>query len=79
MIRAKKVEKLLVEECEVFSKNENDIGCIKSLKLKLNFKDDTLVSQPYCKIPKQLYNEQKQYLEDLLTNQWIKKILFLLR
>ena len=35
-------EKLLVEECEVFSKDENDIGFIENLKLKLNFKDDTV-------------------------------------
>ena len=30
-----KIEKPLVEECEVFSKNENGIGRIESLKLKL--------------------------------------------
>ena len=68
----KKVEKHLIEQCKVFLKDENDIGCIESLKLKLNFKDNTHVSQPYCKI-KQLYNELKQYLEDLLTNQGAKK------
>ena len=35
-------EKLLVEECEVFSKDKNDNGFIENLKLKLNFKDDTV-------------------------------------
>ena len=69
----KKVEKFLVEECEVFSKDENDMGCTESLKLKSNFKDDSSFSQPYCKIPKQLYNELKQYLENLLIKQWIKQ------
>ena len=49
------------------------MGCTESLKLKSNFKDDSSVSQPYCKIPKQLYNELKQYLENLLTKQWIKQ------
>ena len=48
----KKVEKCLVEEYEEFSKNENNIACIESLKLKLNFKDDNPVSQPYFKVPK---------------------------
>ena len=43
----KKVDKFLVEEYQEFSKNENDIVCIESLKLKLNFKDDNPVSQPY--------------------------------
>ena len=48
----KKVDKFLVEEYQEFSKNENNIGSIESLKLKLNFRDDNSVSQPYCKIPK---------------------------
>ena len=34
--------KFLVEECEVFSKDENEISFIENLKLKLNFKDDTV-------------------------------------
>lgn len=72
----KKVEKLFVEECKVFLKHENDISCTESLKR--TFKDNTPASQPYPKILKQLYNEPKHYLEDLLTNQWIKKVLFLL-
>ena len=42
-----KVEKRLVEECEVFSKDEHDIGCIESLQLKSNVKSNTPVSQPY--------------------------------
>ena len=37
--QTKKVEKLLA-----FSKDENGIGCIESLKLKSNFKDDAPVS-----------------------------------
>ena len=57
------------EECKVFSKDVNGIGCIESLKLKsLSFKDNIPVSQLYHKIPKQLYNELKQYLEDLFIN-----------
>ena len=43
----KKVEKFLVEQYQEFSKNKNDIVCIERLKLKLNFKDDNSVSQPY--------------------------------
>lgn len=42
-----KVEKRLVEEFEVFSKDEHDIGCIESLQLKSNVKGNTRVSQPY--------------------------------
>ena len=70
----KLVESALIEECDVFSKNEHDIGSIEKLKLKLNLKDDIPIAKPYRKIPKQLYAELKQYLEDLLTHQWIKNL-----
>ena len=66
------VEKVLIENCDVFSKNDLDIGRIESLKLKLNVTDSTSVCKPYRSIPKQLYSEVKQYLEDLITNDWIK-------
>ena len=69
----KLVESVLIEECDVFSKNEKDIGSIEKLKLKLNLKDNIPIAKPYRKIPKQLYAKLKQYLEDLLTHQWIKK------
>ena len=35
---------------KVFLKDENDISCIKSSKLKLKFNDDTFVSKPYHSI-----------------------------
>ena len=69
----KLVGSVLMKECDVFLKNEHDIGSIEKLKLKLNLKDDIPIAKPYGKIPKQLYAELKQYLEDLLTHQWIKK------
>ena len=46
-----KLEKPLVEECKVFLKDENDIGFIESLKLKLNFKDDAC----FKALPKHFY------------------------
>ena len=46
-------------------KDGNAIGCIESLK-------------PYRKISKQFYSELKQYLGDLLTDQWITNTRILL-
>ena len=66
-----RVENLL-DECDVFSKNDSDIGTIEKFKLKLNVTDPKPVRKPYWTIPKQLYSEVKQYLEDLITNNWIK-------
>ena len=67
-----KVQKLLTKECEAFLKSENDIGHTESLKLKIIFTDPTPVCKLYDKIPTQLYSKVKQYIENLLTNEWIK-------
>ena len=67
-----KVQKLLTEECEVFAEDKNDIGQIDNFKLKLNLKDETPVQKAYRSIPKHLYSELKIYIEDLLTNKWIR-------
>ena len=65
-------ENLLLDECDVFSKNDSGIGKIEIFKLKLNVRDPKLVWKPYRTIPRQLYSEVKQYLEDLITNNLIK-------
>ena len=66
-----RVENLL-NLCNVFSKNDCDIGTIESFQLKLNVTDPIPDWTPYRTIPKQLYSGVKQYLEDLITNNWIK-------
>ena len=68
-----KVESVLREEVDVFSRDKNDIGKMEQLKLKLQMKDNVPVQQRYRSIPKPLYEEVKTYLNDLLTNGWIKK------
>lgn len=69
----REVEEILMEENHVFSRSKNDIGQIDQLKLKLDLYDQTPVRQRYRSIPKPLYEEVKNYLNDLLTNDWIKK------
>ena len=56
----------------LFSKNDGDICTIESFKLKLNVTDRKPAWNTYRAIPKQLYSEVKQYLEDLIANNWIK-------
>ena len=67
-----RVENLLLDYCDVFSKNDSDIATIESFKLKLNVTDPKPVWKPYRTIPKQHSSEVKQYLEDLITSNWIK-------
>ena len=64
---------MLEEEKEVFSKSEDDIGCIEELELKLKMRDQTPVQKTYNSIPRPLYPEVKQHVEDLLNRGWIVK------
>ena len=64
---------MLLEEIESFSSGEDDIGSIEELKLKLNMRDTTPVQKTYNAIPRPLYPEVKQYIEDLLNRGWITK------
>lgn len=62
-----KVKQMLREECVAFSKDENDLGCIPTLQLKIRLSDTTPVRRKYTSVPKSLHNEVKEYLEDLLS------------
>ena len=53
-------------------KDDNDIDLIEGLELKMQMKDETPVQKSYNRVPKPLYPEVKQYLEDLLNRQWIR-------
>ena len=64
-------EAMLREECESFSSNEEDIGCIPDLEIEINLKDNQPVRKKYTSIPRPLYPEVKQYIEDLLNQNFI--------
>ena len=64
-------ETMLREECESCSVNEEDIGCIPDLEMEINLKDNQPVQKKYTSIPRPLYPEVKQYIEDLLNQNFI--------
>ena len=64
-------ETMLREECESFSFNEEDIGCITDLEMEINLTDNQPVQKKYTSIPQPLYPEVKQYIEDLLYQNFI--------
>ncbi|KAI3364939.1 hypothetical protein L3Q82_000939 [Scortum barcoo] len=69
----KTVEKVLIEECKAFSRDSSDIGCIPSLQMEIRLKDDTPVQKAYASIPKPLYREVKEYIQELLVKGWVVK------
>ena len=64
--------KMLREEASSFSKDEDDIGCAEGLQLKINLSDTTPVQKTYAAVPRPLYPEVKNYVEDLLNRGWIR-------
>lgn len=67
------VEKMLNEESAAFAHDINDIGCIPSLHMPIRLKDDIPIQKAYASIPKPLYKEVKEYIQELLLKGWIVK------
>ena len=49
------------------------LGRIDDLKLKINLHDYEPVKRSYTSLPKPLYKEVKEYIEDLLAQGWVQK------
>ena len=69
----KLAEQMLREENESFSLNEDDIGCVPDLEMEIPLKDNEPVQKKYTSVPRPLYPEVKQYIEDLLNQNFISK------
>ena len=67
------VKKMLFEESLAFARSEDDMGSIPSLQMSITLKDDIPVQKSYTSVPKPLYQEVKQYIQDLLARGWIVK------
>ena len=59
-------EKMLFDEKNIFSLSKDDIGHIPDFKLKIELTDNIPVNEAYRKIPRQLYDEVKDHVNNLL-------------
>ena len=64
---------MLREEAESFAQDNDDVGCLNGLQMKLTLSDPTPVQKTYTSVPRPLYTEVKHYIEDLLNRGWITK------
>ena len=64
---------MLKEECDSFARNEDDVGCVEDLELEINLTNIEPVQKNYVTVPRPLYAEVKQYIEDLLNNNFIRE------
>ena len=67
------MEDLLVEVDCVFSKSEEDIGNIPDFQMPIHLVDDVPVTEAYRRIPPHLYQEVRNYIEDLRSNGWVRE------
>ena len=67
------VREMLRQEAGAFARNDDDVGCVENLELEIQLKDNEPVQKNYISIPKPLYGEVKEYLEDLINRNWICK------
>ena len=64
----------VLERCkDMFSKDATDIGDIQDFQMPINLVDQVPVNASYRKIPPNLYNEVRNYIEDMRTNGWIRE------
>ena len=68
-----RVRKLLLEQCDVFSKNPSDIGDISVFQMEIKLSDQTPIRESFRCIPRKLLEKVENYIDDLITNEWVKK------
>ena len=67
------IRQILREECETFAKNDTDIGNISDFQMDINLTDEFPVNESYRHLPRKLYDDVKNYLNDLVVNGWIRE------
>jgi transposase InsO family protein len=58
---------------DVFSRNDDDIGCTSTIQHRIRLTDEKPVSQQYRRIPPAQYEEVKQHIRKLLDNGVIRE------
>ena len=69
----KMAEQMLFEERHVFCNGKDDHGDAPDLQMELNLTDDIPVVVPHRQIPRPLYEEVKNFINDLIANDWVRE------
>ena len=65
------VRNIIREEWEVFSERDDNVGENRTYPMEINLKDSKPVQLNYNSVRRNLYNELKMYIADLLHKKWI--------
>ena len=66
-------EEVLREECEVFCKDKDDHGDVPDLQMEIRLTDTEPVVVAHRQIPRPLYEEVKNFINDLVVNKWVRE------
>ena len=66
-------ERVLREEAEVFCRDKSDHGDAPDLQMDIHMTDDVPVNVPHRQIPRPLYDEVKNFINDLIANKWVQE------
>ena len=66
-------EKMLLEERGVFCLGKEDHGDCPDLQMELALTDNVPVVVPHRHIPRPLYDEVKNFINDLISNKWVRE------
>ena len=69
----KLLSKVLEEEKAIFSRNDTDIGDVPACQMKIHLTDTVPVNEAYRRVPPHLYTELYNYINDLVTNGWVRE------
>lgn len=64
---------MLREKSGTFSKQSDEVGYIKNLKMDIKLTDETPVAKAYNAVPRALYDEVKNHIKDLLKKGFVRK------
>ena len=67
------VKQMIREESSTFARHKDEVGYIKNLKMDILLTDDVPVAKTYNAIPRPLYEEVKNHIQDLLNQGFIRK------
>ena len=71
--KRKIVEKVLREEADVFCRDKEDQGDVPDMLMEIQLTDNIPVVVPHRQIPRPLYEEVKNFVNDLIVNNWVRE------
>ena len=69
----REAKEMLLAEHEVFSKSKNDIGHVPDFQIPIDLTDNIPVSESYRSIPRPLYEDVKNHINNLIAHGWVRK------